>query len=410
VLVAAAGPPKPLALSSLPVHGVDRKGIAALSSGHLATDLAQGALPALLPFLVVKFDLSYTMAAALVLASTISSSVIQPAFGLWSDTRGALWLLPTGVAVAGVGMALAAVAPSYPLVMLAVLAAGIGVAAYHPEGSKLASYVSGARRASGMSLFSVGGNLGFATGPLLASGVIVAFGLTGGLLIALPGLVVAAMLLAALPYLSAFTPEVERVDEAPDESGQPRALTLLLAVVGLRALAHMGLFTFVPLWEIHKGHSATYGTALLGAFLFAGALGTLATGPLADRFGRRRVLGWSFAAATPLILVYVIAGGAVGAVALALSGAAVVGSFGVTLVMSQEYMPGRVGMASGLSIGFAIGLGGVAAVCLGALADAVDLQTAVLATAAGPAVGLLLTFRLPPARRPRVAEPAPASI
>jgi MFS transporter, FSR family, fosmidomycin resistance protein len=410
VLVAAAGPPKPLALSSLPVHGVDRKGIAALSSGHLATDLAQGALPALLPFLVVKFDLSYTMAAALVLASTISSSVIQPAFGLWSDTRGALWLLPTGVAVAGVGMALAAVAPSYPLVMLAVLAAGIGVAAYHPEGSKLASYVSGARRASGMSLFSVGGNLGFATGPLLASGVIVAFGLTGGLLIALPGLVVAAMLLASLPYLSAFTPEVERVDEAPDESGQPRALTLLLAVVGLRALAHMGLFTFVPLWEIHKGHSATYGTALLGAFLFAGALGTLATGPLADRFGRRRVLGWSFAAATPLILVYVIAGGAVGAVALALSGAAVVGSFGVTLVMSQEYMPGRVGMASGLSIGFAIGLGGVAAVCLGALADAVDLQTAVLATAAGPAVGLLLTFRLPPARRPRVAEPAPASI
>ncbi|MBA2536172.1 MAG: MFS transporter [Actinobacteria bacterium] len=398
-----------VSLFSLAVHGVDRKGIAALSSGHLAADLAQGALPALLPFLVVKFDLSYTMAAALVLASTISSSVIQPAFGHWSDARGALWLLPTGVAVAGVGMALAAVAPSYPLVMLAVLAAGVGVAAYHPEGSKFASYVSGARRASGMSLFSVGGNLGFATGPLLASGVIVAFGLTGGLLIALPGLAVAAMLFAALPYLSTFSPEVAR-DEAPAEPGQPRALTLLLAVVGLRALAHMGLFTFVPLWEIHKGHSATYGTALLGAFLFAGALGTLAAGPLADRFGRRRVLGWSFVAATPLILVYVIVGGAVGALALALSGAAVIGSFGVTLVMSQEYMPGRVGMASGLSIGFAIGLGGVAAVCLGVVADAIDLRTAVLATAAGPALGLLLTLALPPTRRPRVAEPLPASI
>src|SRR5918992_3590549 len=101
------------------VAGVDRKAMAALSSGYLATDLAQGALPALLPFLVVKFDLSYTMAAALVLAATITSSLIQPAFGVWSDVRGALWLLPAGVALAGVGMAAASVAPSYPLVLLA---------------------------------------------------------------------------------------------------------------------------------------------------------------------------------------------------------------------------------------------------------------------------------------------------
>src|SRR5918992_4833443 len=93
--------------------------MAALSGGHLATDLAQGSLPALLPFLVDKFDLTYTMAAALVLAATFSSSVIQPAFGLWSDARGALWLLPAGVALAGVGMGAASVAPAYPLVVLA---------------------------------------------------------------------------------------------------------------------------------------------------------------------------------------------------------------------------------------------------------------------------------------------------
>ena len=391
-------------------RGVDRKGIAALSSGHLATDLAQGALPALLPFLVEKFDLTYTMAAALVLVSTIASSVVQPAFGLWSDARGALWLLPAGVALAGLGMAAASVAPSYPLVMLAVLAAGLGVAAYHPEGSKFASYVSGPRRASGMSLFSVGGNLGFATGPLLASALIVAFGLNGGLLIALPGLAVAAMLLAVRPYLASFAPAVERRDEGSRERAQARGLGLLLAVVGLRSLAHMGLFTFVPLWEIHKGHSASYGTALLGAFLFAGALGTLAAGPIADRFGRRRVLVWSFVAAAPLILVHVLVGGAVGAVALALSGAAVIGTFGVSLVMSQEYMPGRVGMASGLSIGLAIGLGVVAAVALGAVADAVDLETALLATAAGPALAVVLSLALPPARGTRRLEPAPAPI
>jgi FSR family fosmidomycin resistance protein-like MFS transporter len=388
--------------------GVDRKGIAALSSGHLATDLAQGALPALLPFLVVKFELSYTMAAALVLAGTISSSLIQPAFGLWSDARGALWLLPAGVALAGVGMALASVAPTYPLVVLAVLASGVGVAAYHPEGSKFASYVSGERRASGMSLFSVGGNLGFATGPLVGAAAVLTLGLTGGLVLAVPGLIAAAVLLAARSYLAGFAPATDEQGEARTEPTETRGLTLLLAIVGLRALAHMGLFTFVPLWEISRGHSAAYGTGILGAFLFSGAVGTLLAGPLADRVGRRRVMLWSFVAATPLILVYVLAGGVVGAIALALSGAAVIGTFGVSLVMSQEYMPARVGMASGLSIGLAIGLGGVGAVVVGSLADAVDLRTALLVTAAGPAVAVLLTLVLPPSRRPRVVEPAPA--
>ena len=158
--------------------------MAALSSGHLVTDLAQGSLPAFLPFLVDEFGLSYTMAAALVLAGTFASSIIQPLFGLWSDARGALWLLPAGVAIAGVGMGAAALAPSYPLVVLAVVVSGLGVAAYHPEGSKFASYVSGGRRASGMAFFSVGGNIGFALGPLVASFVIITlgFGLRGGVL------------------------------------------------------------------------------------------------------------------------------------------------------------------------------------------------------------------------------------
>lgn len=379
--------------------------MAALSSGHLATDLAQGALPALLPFLVIEFDLSYTMAAALVLAATFSSSIIQPFFGIWSDARGALWLLPAGVAVAGVGMAAATVAPSYPLILVAVLVAGVGVAAYHPEGSKFASYVSGSRRASGMSFFSVGGNVGFALGPVYAAALILALGLHGGLLIAVPGLVVATGLVFVLRYLKEFAPARMPRAERRAAKTETRGLMLLLAVVGLRSVAHMGLFTFVPLWEVHKGHGEAYGTTLLALFLFAGAIGTLFGGPLADRFGRRPVLRWSFAAATPLILVYVLVGGPIGVLALTFSGALVIGTFGVSLVMSQEYMPGRVGMASGLSIGLAIGLGGVAAVVLGALADTVDLRTAVLATAVGPALALAVSWFLPPAPSRRRLEP-----
>jgi FSR family fosmidomycin resistance protein-like MFS transporter len=383
--------------------------MAALSSGHLATDLAQGSLPALLPFLATRFDLSYTMVGALVLAATISSSLIQPVFGLWSDARGALWLLPAGVVVAGLGIAFASIAPSYALVMLGVLVSGIGVAAYHPEGSKFASFVSGDRRASGMSLFSVGGNIGFAVGPLLASFFVITLGLglDGGVLIAVPGLIVAGMLLLALPPLARF---------APDEVGQARrsaagndwrGMIMLLAIVGLRSLAHLGLFTFIPLYELSRGNSAVYGTEMLAVFLFAGALGTLIGGPLADRVGRRRVLLGSFIVSPPLILVYALVGGPAGVAALFFAGMAVIGTFGVTLVLSQEYMPGRVGMASGLSIGLAIGLGGVAAVVLGAVADGWDLEAAVLATTLGPTICILLTLLLPPPRTLLASEPAP---
>jgi len=165
----------------------------------------------------------------------------------------------------------------------------------------------------------------------------------------------------------------------------------------------------VPLWEVAKGNSKGYGTVLLSLFLIAGAVGTLAGGPLADRFGRRPVMLCTYVASVPLIVAYVLVGGMLGAAAVILAGAAIISSFSVSLVLSQEYLPRRVGMASGLSVGLAIGLGGVAAVVLGAVADAIDLRTAVLFTASGPALGALLILLLPRARRRRVVEPAAAA-
>ena len=378
--------------------------MASLWAGHFATDLSQGVPPALLVFLVPKLDLSYTLAAAVVLVATISSSVVQPAFGLWSDSRGAMWLLPAGVALAGVGVALAAVAPSYPLLLLAVLVSGIGVAAFHPEGSKFASYVSGRRRASGMAVFSVGGNLGFAFGPLLASAVVLALGLDGGLLLVVPGVAVAALLLVEGRYLGRFVPEPTGSRLTSAARDQPRALALLLVVIGLRSVAHFGLFTFVPLWEKSNGASDERATVLLSLFLAAGAVGTLIGGPLADRLGRKPVLIGSYVLTVPLVLVYVLVGGLGGDVALIVAGASIISTFGVSIVMSQEYMPGRIGLASGLSIGLAIGLGGVFAVALGGLADSIDLEAAMLVAAAGPALGALVALALPPARPARLVE------
>ena len=376
----------------------------ALAAGHLGTDFANGGLPALLPFLKDRFSLSYTLAALLMLASTASSSLVQPLFGLWSDRRGALWLLPAGVALAGVGIGIAAAMPSYWLVVVLVVVSGLGVAAFHPEGSKFAAYTSGEKRASGMSAFSIGGNVGFALGPIVATPLVLALGLGGGLLLAVPCLAIAAMLLVLTPFLRTFVPEPGARRQISGED-RPGALILLLGVIGFRSLAWFGLITFVPLWEVSLGHSTAHGNHLLSLMLLAGCLGTIAAGPLADRVGRRPVLIASLLLAAPLTLVFITVGGVAGAFALCGVGICVIGTFGVTMVMSQEYLPRHLGTASGLSIGLSIGLGGIAAVALGALADTVDLRAALYVCAAAPLAGLVLTLLLPPTRARRKLEP-----
>jgi MFS transporter, FSR family, fosmidomycin resistance protein len=385
---------------------IDRRAMAALSAGHFATDFSNGALPALLPFLVNRFGLSYTEVGGLMLVSALASSLIQPLFGLWSDRRGAAWLLPAGVALAGVGMALAAASTSYWACVALVTVSGLGTAAYHPEGSKFAAYVSGTRRASGMSLFSIGGNLGVALGALTTAPLLLGLGRLGGLLLAVPAVVVTGLLVATTAYLRRFAPDETRARRVAGED-RPGALALLLGVIALRSAGWFGLLTFVPLWAISLGHSKAYGNNLLSLMLFTGGIGSLAAGPLADRFGRRPVLLASVVATPPLVVLFVAVGGALGAVALALVGVCVVGTFGLTAVMSQEYLPSRIGLASGISIGFSIGLGGLAALALGALADNVDLEAAMYACAAVPALAIVLAVLLPSPRAPRRLAPEP---
>jgi FSR family fosmidomycin resistance protein-like MFS transporter len=275
---------------------------------------------------------------------------------------------------------------------------GLGVAAYHPEGSKFAAFASGDKRASGMSYFSIGGNLGYALGPALATPLIVWQGLRGGLLLAVPCLLIAFALLRSASYLQSFATE-ERHPARAGGRDQPRALGILLGVICFRSVAWFGLVTFVPLWEVSLGHSKSYGNHLLSLMLLAGALGTIVAGPVADRLGLRPVLLVSLAATAPLIVVFIAVGGIPGAIALALVGCCVIGTFGITMVMSQQYLPSRIGMASGLSIGMSIGLGGIAAVALGAVADSIDLRAALYVCAFAPVVAFALGALLPRARR-----------
>ena len=375
---------------------IDRKGMAALSGGHLATDFASGSVPALLPFFALKFELNYTLTAVLMLATLASSSLTQPLFGYWSDKRGALWLLPAGIGLAGVGLGLAAVAPSYGLLVVLVFLSGLGIAAFHPEGAKFAVFASGRRRASGMSLFNIGGNTGYALGPIVVTPLVLWLGLgTGGLLASIPVILSALAVLFVLSYLSRLRPPPRESRGFATGKDDVRAMVILGGVIGLRSVAWFGLLTFVPLWIVSLGNSEAEGNRMLSLMLLAGAAGTLMLGPTADRFGLRRTLLIAQAMLTPMILVFVLVGGVVGAVALMIVGICVVGTFGLTMVLSQMYLPEHVGMASGLSIGLAMGLGGIAAVALGGIADAIDLETALLICAFAPLLGVVLCFFLP---------------
>jgi FSR family fosmidomycin resistance protein-like MFS transporter len=182
-------------------------------------------------------------------------------------------------------------------------------------------------------------------------------------------------------------------------------MALLGTVIALRSITWFTLLAFVPLWLVSRGHTKADGSRVLFLMLLAGAVGTLLLGPLADRFGLRRTLVVTQAAVAPLVLCFVFVGGIAGVVALMLVGVCVVGTFGITMVLSQLYLPQHVGMASGLSVGLAMGIGGIAAVVLGAVADAVDLQTALVISAAAPTVGVGLCLRLPAPKRGREAAP-----
>src|ERR671911_3056751 len=236
-----------LLVSGEPRKDVDLRAMSVLSAGHLFTDLNQGAVAALLPFLVAERGISLAAAGALVLAATVSSSFVQPLFGVFSDNRSLAVLMPLGVLFAGIGMALAGVAPTYPLILLSVVFSGIGVAAFHPEAARFANYVSGSRRARGMSFFSVGGNAGFALGPALTTPLVLAFGLPGALFLAVPALIMAAVLLHELPRMLGFKPEAvesegETVADAPEHW---KPFVRMIGVVTVRSFVYFGLVAFV---------------------------------------------------------------------------------------------------------------------------------------------------------------------
>ena len=376
----------------------DMRLLGLLALGHMVIDINQGSLAAILPFLKSSLALSFTATGAIVLVANTTSSLIQPLFGYFADKTSRRWLLPLSVALSAIGIGLIGLAPSYAAVLALVVITGFGVAAYHPEGYRTATAVAGDKKATGVSIFSTGGNIGIAVGPLLVTALIARFGLPGSLGMLIPGLLVAALLTAVLRMLSA--PSALRaqaaLDQRPTMAG---AMSLLVLVVAIRSWTQIGFTTYMPFYylEVLKGDPRMVGT-LLAVFLGAGAAGTLVAGPISDRVGHRRYMVSVFFLTPPLAVAFLLVSGIWTFVLLAALGFVLVSTFTVSVVLGQAYMPRNLGMASGLIVGFAIGAGGVSATALGWVADHWGLATALWISALTPILGCAVSLTLPEPR------------
>jgi MFS transporter, FSR family, fosmidomycin resistance protein len=386
---------------------LDVRAMSLLSFAHVVDDYNQSFIPALLPFLIVQRHLTHEAAAGLVFAQAISSSVIQPAIGLLADKRSMPWLISLGIFLAGCGVAALGWLSPLWMLYLAALISGLGVAAFHPEAARFANYVAGDKKASGMRWFTVGGNLGFAIGPTFATAVIAAWGLHGTLAAFVPVTLVAAVVLVELRRLRTFVPARKLRRAAAGVDNWP-AFAKLSAFVVIRSMAYLGLVSFIPLYVVEELHvRPAIGDAALTAFLVAGVVGTIAGGPLADRFGRKPILLWSTGAATLVIVALVGLGHGGGLVVaiplLILLGLVLYASQAPMVVLGQEYLPTRMGLASGVTLGLAVSLGGMFTPVLGWIADGHGITATVVTLAVLAGISLVIALTLPSERARRAA-------
>lgn len=352
--------------------------VVALAIGHLVTDMQGGALPIVLPQLKELFALSYSQLAAIVLLQNIMSSVIQPAFGYLTDKRSLPRFLPFCAAMAGAGFAFVGWVSSYALLLCTVIFISLASATYHPQASKTVNFLSDdTNRTQNMGIFSIGGNAGMAIGSILMTFLLgLAGGLHNTLYFAIPGLLVFALMAKAMPDYIRVNKEHELKQAREAEQGTSEkisywALFLILFYIFMRSSIHSGISTYLPLYFMKfRGFEAVAASSLVSGFLLGGVAGNYIGAILSDKLGARKILLGSITLSIPAIYCITIATTQLFAMlSVVMAGFFIIGSFATTIIIAQCMLPNNVGMASGLTIGFSVGLGGFGVTILGALAD-----------------------------------------
>jgi FSR family fosmidomycin resistance protein-like MFS transporter len=375
---------------------MNKRSVYLLSIGHLVTDLNQGAIPAMLPFLVARYDLTYTAAAGIVFAANITSSIVQPIFGHAADRFSKSWLLPLALLFAGFGVAMIGMVESYYSILLLAGISGVGIAAYHPEAARRVNLSGGEQKAESMSIFGIGGTLGFAAGPLYITSALLWFDLKGSLCLLVPVSLVAVLIVKFLPNIQLTSGiKIKSDHELKEDAWRPFAFLSLC--VTIRSVLFFGLLTFVPLYWVNVlGQTQTAGGIALSIMTISGVIGNLIGGRLADRIGNTRIILVGFALLVPLVpLLIWVENPAIALLLLIPIGFALMATYAPAVVLGQKYLPNHIGFASGVTLGLAVAAGGIAAPLLGRVADIHGLVTVLSGIAALPVVNIVITCFLP---------------
>ncbi|MFF2810714.1 MFS transporter [Streptomyces sp. NPDC058000] len=398
-----------------------------LAGTHMVNDLYQGAIPAMLPFLMSQRHYSYAAVSGLAFAASGLSSLLQPVFGALADRKSRPWLVPTGFGTAALGVAAAGLSGNYLVTWLCVALAGIGIAVYHPPATSQARAAGGSSQKA-MSVFSVGGTIGGALAPTLVTLVIGGVGFAGSYLLAVPSLVMVILWALKGPWMRArgHVAASPLVTGASAKAGAGagagaggtgrtddwRSFARLVAVIIGWSIPYVTVTSMVSLHaQRDLGESAAAGAAVLSTFTAAGAVGTLLGGWLGDRHGRMASVRFGYLVALPALLGIAWAPAfPVLVLSAAVFGVAMFLPFAAQVTLGQDYLPNRPGTASGLTLGLAMAAGGLCSPAFGWLADARGLPAVFYALLAVFVIPVVMATRLPDRTLPAPDPPSPSLV
>ena len=370
----------------------------AISFSHLLNDMMQSLIPAIYPNLKADFHLSFAQIGIISLVNQITASLLQPAVGYFSDLKPKPYSLAAGMIATLFGLLMLSVANSYIMILFSVMLIGVGSAVFHPESSRVARMASGGRHGLAQSLFQVGGNTGSAIGPLLAALLVVRYGqhsVAWAGALALLGIVI---LYNVGTWYKHHGLARMRGARAHEDHGLPKrkvmtSMIILLMLIFSKYFYLASITSYYTFYLIHSFHVSVQ-TAQIHLFIFLAAVaaGTLAGGPLGDKFGRKYVIWLSILGILPFTLALPYANLFWTSILSVIIGMGVASAFPAIVVYAQELLPGRVGMISGLFFGFSFGMGGIGAAVLGWLADLTDIVFVYKVCSVLPAIGLLTAF------------------
>lgn len=375
----------------------DRRYSYLMMIAHLCDDLNQGALVAVIPFLVLHNGYSYAEVTALLLASNAASAIIQPLFGWLGDKKPRPWLMAAGIFLAGVGMAGVGVLPNYPLIMASAMLSGIGVAMFHPEGGRLGNLTAGEQKGKGMSIFAVGGKLGFTFGPLVATAAITLWGLPGTLIFIIPSTLCAAILLSQNKALLSYSnPDKQSSDESLYQDNWV-GFGFVMGAISCRSIMYYAFLSFIPLFLVYNlGQEEAFASSVISLFALVCAVGTIASGWAGQLLGAKKLIIVSYACVAIEVVIFAFNGSLIVALILIAFLALTCDiSYPSAVAMGQSFVPHHLGMASGLSFGVMVCIGGLMTPVFGLIGDYFGLQVVMLCVAAIALLGIIITLFIP---------------